>query len=373
MPVLLIFLLWPTLLFADASDPNAQLKTLDKAIDMLQSEIADDTHQQEEIQEILKELDLQIAASSKKIADTKLALNRSTAAIAQLSAQQAEIEQRLMAQENAIAEEARSAFLLGQHDGLKLLLNQNDPHTMGRLMVYFDYFNASRAKAAAALQTDLNLLQDTMLEKEKEQGNLNALQIVEANTLSQLHAQQKTQSALVKKLLASITAKNTQLATLQQDKAALAQVIARLAQYGDNAFNGNADKPIIDHQGKLPWPVQGKVLHQFGDNYLGDTTWEGLFIAAPEGTKVHAVYKGQVVYADWLRGLGLVVIVNHGDDYMSLYAHNQSLYKKVGDTVQVNEAIAQVGKSGTVANPGLYFEMRSKGKVQDPKRWLRSL
>ncbi|HLF66496.1 MAG TPA: peptidoglycan DD-metalloendopeptidase family protein, partial [Gammaproteobacteria bacterium] len=188
-----------------------------------------------------------------------------------------------------------------------------------------------------------------------------------------LQAQTSEQSATVAQLLALIEEKNLSLASLHADKEALGSVITQLTIEAQPTFVGDTNKPIRDHQRQLPWPVKGKVLHRFGEVYEADSTWQGILIAAPTGTPVHAIYAGQVVYADWLRGLGLIVIVNHGNDYLSLYAHNQSLYKNVGDQVAANEMIAEVGKSGSVADSGLYFEIRFKGEVQNPASWLRPI
>lgn len=366
--ILFIFLL-PALVFANSEDTSAQLQNITEEIDALRTTLEKDENEQERLQEILKELDLQIAQSSKKLNQTDAKLTVSQKKLAELTAQYTKQTQQLQIQQGAMQDQIRSTFLLGQHDGLKLLLNQNDPHTLGRLMVYFDYFNHARAKAMQELQIHLTELATTQAAQQEAQTQLHVLQQEQQQMHTDLAAQKKAQSALVAQLLTDIEEKNSALATLEADQKALSAVMARLAQT-TGTFMGSTDKPLRDYHGKLPWPVQGKVVHQFGDPYLAENTWQGMFIAAPEGTVVRAIYKGQVVYADWLRGLGLITIVNHGDDYMSLYAHNQSLYKNVGDTVDVDEPIAQVGKSGSVANPGLYFEIRQKGEVQNPMPWL---
>jgi murein hydrolase activator len=368
--LLLIFFLWPVIVFAQESgSSSAKLQTLTQEIDALTQTLAEDKNEREKLQQILKALDLQIAESSKKLKQTQTALAKSQKALAEIEVTYQQELQHLALQQDAMKEQIRGTFLLGQNEALKLLLSQNDPHTLGRLLVYYDYFNVARSDAMEGLQENLTALEKTQALKQTEQAQLNRLKTEQAEEHALLAGQQKTQSALVGKLLASIEQKNLTLETMLADKQALESVIVDLAQQTDT-FMGSSDKPIRDYRGKLPWPVAGKVLHRFGDPYLAENTWQGMVIAAPEGSVVRAIYKGRVEYADWLRGLGLIIIVNHGDGYMSLYAHNQSLYKNVGDVVDVNDPIALVGKSGSVVNSGLYFEIRSQGEVQNPMLWL---
>ena len=259
---------------------------------------------------------------------------------------------------------------MGQFDGLKLLLNQTDPHVLGRLLTYFDYFNIARGRVTQQIQADVDALEQTKTKQLLQQKKLQILQTEQTKAYAKFNEQKQAQSKLVEKLLANINEKNLTLETLQADKQALESVIVKLENQQQYAFVGNTDKPLRDHQGRLSWPVQGKVVHQFGDKVVGDNTWQGILIAAPEGTDIRSIYQGRVAYADWLRGFGLIIIVDHGDGYMSLYAHNQSLYKNAGDRVNIGEPIAQVGKSRPVANTGLYFEIRHKGEVQNPMSWL---
>jgi septal ring factor EnvC (AmiA/AmiB activator) len=367
-------LLFSSVVFANSSeDSQTKLQTVVDKIKNLTTELVADKNQQQKLQDELKKLDLEISTSAKNLKKTQNQLAKTEEVLAGLTVEYEVRLKELQVQQDALREQIRGAFLLGQFDGLKLLLNQSDPHTLGRLLVYFDYFNVARNHIATQIQIDTDHLAQTRAQQLLQQEKLNVLEMEQAASYAELTQQKKSQSALVEELLADIKAKNQTLESLEADKQALEAVLASLKKQTSATFTGNANQPIKTHQGRLSWPVQGKVLHRFGESYIGNNTWQGILIAAPEGTDVRSIYKGRVVYADWLRGFGLITIVDHGDGYMSLYAHNQSLYKNAGDWVDVNEPIAQVGKSGPVANPGLYFEIRSKGEVQNPMTWLSPL
>ncbi len=357
--------------FADSSaDSQTKLQTVVDKIKNLTTELVADKNQQQKLQDELKKLDLEISTSSKSLKKTQNQLAKTEEVLEALTVEYEVRLKELQVQQDALREQIRGAFLLGQFDGLKLLLNQSDPHTVGRLLVYFDYFNAARSQIATQIQIDTDSLAQTRAQQLLQQEKLNVLEMEQAAVYAELTQQKRSQSALVEELLTDIKEKNQTLESLEADKQALEAVLASLKKQSGSTFTGNANKPIKTHQGRLSWPVQGKVLHRFGESNVGNNTWQGILIAAPEGEDVRSIYKGRVVYADWLRGFGLITIVDHGDGYMSLYAHNQSLYKNAGDWVDVNESIAQVGKSGPVANPGLYFEIRFNGEVQNPMTWL---
>ncbi|MGA2654793.1 MAG: peptidoglycan DD-metalloendopeptidase family protein [Gammaproteobacteria bacterium] len=368
-----ILLLSNVALANNESESQSKLQSVVDKIKNLTTELVSDKNKQEKLQNELKKLDLEIAESSTKLKKTQTQLKKTEEVLAALTLEYEVRLKELKVQQDALREQIRGAFLLGQFDGMKLLLNQSDPNTLGRLMVYFDYFNEARNHIATQIQIDTDNLAQTRATQLLQQEKLNLLEMEQAASFAELTQQKNEQSAVVLELQKDIEEKNMSLETLEADKKALETVLANLRQQAYPAFTGNADKPIKTNQGRLSWPVQGKVLHRFGDTIVGSNKWQGILISAPEGSDVRSVYKGRVVYADWLRGFGLITIVDHGDGYMSLYAHNQSLYKSAGDWVDVNEPIAQVGKSGPVANPGLYFEIRSKGEVQNPMSWLSPL
>ncbi len=352
------------------ADSKTQLQVVLEKIKDLTTQLMVDEQQEAQLQEDLKELDLKVAQSVTHLKETKEQLIQTESLLKKLAIEYEVGIKNLALQQTALQEQIRGAFLLGQFDSLKLLLNQTDPHAVGRLLTYFDYFNAARGRVMQQIQADVDTLEQTKAKQLLQQKKLHILQTEQTRVHAELNEQKQAQSKLVETLLANISEKNLSLETLQADKQALESVIVELESQPHQPFIGNTDKPLRDHKGRLSWPVQGKVLHHFGEAFVGENTWQGILIAAPEGMNVRSIYKGRVVYADWLRGFGLIIIVDHGDGYMSLYAHNQSLYKNAGDVVNVGEPIAQVGKSGPVANTGLYFEIRSKGEVQNPMPWL---
>ncbi len=370
--IFLALLIFSNMLYANEDlDRQKKLQVVNEQIEGLQTALAADNAQQEELQQALKALDIDIANSSTTLEKTQKQLTQTADTLKSLIKQHDEALQNLNAQQTALREQIRSTFIFGQFDTLKLLLNQTDPHATLRLLTYFDYFNTARTDIAKEIEKDMEVLSKTKVEQLVTAEKLEVLKAQQISAHAKLNEKKQTQSVLVKQLLTHIDEKNLALETLQADKQALERVIVDIQnQIPATAFTGNSAQPIRDHRGHLIWPVQGKVLHRFGEAFAGENTWQGILIAAPEGADVRSIYKGQVVYADWLRGFGLIIIVDHGEQYMSLYAHNQSLYKQAGDWVEVNEPIAVVGKSGPVANSGLYFEIRSKGEVQNPMTWL---
>lgn len=365
---LFFFILFFLPLCGHANDAN-QLQEINKKIETVTAQLALDQTQQEKLQQALKNLDLEIAKTAITLKKTEDQLAQTKSTLETLDKQYKTELNNLTLQQEELSEQVRSTFLLGQLDTLKMLFNQTDPHAVGRLLAYFDYFNAARGQMMQQLQANMDDLNQIKTKQEQNQVKLQVILDEQALAHTQLNKQKQAQTVLVERLLTDIEEKNLSLETLAADKKALESVMGNLKAQKSLVIT-DTNKPLRDYRGQLPWPVQGQVLHRFGDSVVADNKWQGLLIAAPEGLDVHAIYKGRVVYADWLRGFGLIIIVDHGHGYLSLYAHNQSLYKNAGDWVDVNEPIAQVGKSGSIANSGLYFEIRSKGEVQNPTLWL---
>ncbi|MEJ2416360.1 MAG: peptidoglycan DD-metalloendopeptidase family protein, partial [Exilibacterium sp.] len=190
---------------------------------------------------------------------------------------------------------------------------------------------------------------------------------------AQLADKQQQRQKTLARLNASINNKDQQLKQLAQDRAHLEHLLQEVIEVTAGWQPQDNSQPFAKLRGKLPWPTKGAIVHSFGSSRsAGKMKWNGVMINASQGAEVTAIHRGQVVFADYLRGHGLLMIVDHGDNYMSLYAHNQALYKTTGDRVKAGEVIANVGNSGGLARAGLYFEIRFRGQPTNPAKWCRN-
>ena len=264
----------------------------------------------------------------------------------------------------------RSAYVNGRQEKLKLFLNQQDPTTINRVMTYYDYLNRQRMAKIQQVRLVLAQLQNTSEQIEQAASDLDNNLKKQDEQLAQLRQKQKSRNQLVKKLDGRIQSKQQQLKKLEQDRQALSQVLKNLDQQKKQKQQ-QRQTPIAKLRGQLPWPLEGTIVYRFGQERTGDLNWDGVLIDAPAGKNVQAIHYGRVVYADWLRGYGLLIIVDHGDGIISLYGHNESLFKEVGEWVDRHDVIARVGQSGGLKRTGLYFSIRKKGKPNNPKHWCK--
>ena len=284
-----------------------------------------------------------------------------------------------------LIEQIRVAYAFGQKDKLKLLLNQQDLAVSGRMMHYFNYFNKDRLKKLADLDAAFERLDKLDKQREAEAAILEKdLESKKSEQLALLEAKKK-RSNIIDKMGSDYSSPEQQLSELQESENSLRHLVSSLpgaekegSLIGNKAVTTTTEKQSefvknVDFsslKGKLSWPVTGQLSHKFGSARTV-VTWEGVLIDANEGVEVKAVTRGTVVFAEWLRGYGLMIILDHGQGYKTLYAFNQSLYKKTGDSVEAGEVIASVGQSGGRSKAGLYFGIRSKGVPVDPLEWCR--
>lgn len=305
----------------------------------------------------------------------------------------------------------KSAHAMGDKQGLDVLLNQKDATLSGRMLAYYDYISKARLQKLKAIREDMKTLHQLESQKDTE----NQLLQVSLEKKQQETDERQGLKAQREKLLAQIdrhyALKQHELNNLIHDEEKLKALLASLQKTDDNARQTPPPEPVVEKkppvtvakqsrpqvssiaiertnpleqpkkqiksdiafaqlQGKLPWPVQGAILERFGSRRF-ETTWDGTVIGAREGAAIHAVASGRVVYADWLRGYGLMIILDHGKGYMSLYAFNQSLHKSPGEYVSAGETLASVGRSGGRSRAALYFGIRKKGKAVNPEQWCR--
>ena len=290
-----------------------------------------------------------------------------------LRRQQKEEARRLEAQQSQLAHEARSAYVMGRQKQVKLLLNQEQPDAVGRMLTYFGYFTRARTDKINVMKASIQRLQVLQGDIEKKTQVLSDLQDTQRARVARLAEQKQLRRKAVSELRQQLAKQGGALKQLQVDERRLQELVHSLQELlADIPADAAHNKPFKALRGELGWPARGQLSIGFGTP-RGDSglAWQGVLITAPEGGKVHAVAQGRVAFSDWMRGFGLLLIIDHGDGYMSLYGHNQALYKEVGEWVDTGEVVATLGASGGQNRAGLYFELRHKGRPVNPRKWCR--
>ena len=361
------------------------------------------------VQGELKKTESEMGQLEKQVKGLQQELNKSNEEIQRLDSEKKKLQQSRLEQQRLIGIQARAAYQGGQQEYLKLLLNQQNPEKFSRTLTYYDYLSQARLEQLATFNETLRQLANVEQDIANQQNQLNEQKSALDGRREQLAEARKERQLALAKLNKDLSARDQKLKARQQDQAQLGNVLktieATLARQAREAAEARqqalaaeqarakeaptgkgADGPLVSSsgatyggnfasaRGKLPWPVNGRVAARFGSARGGDerTKWDGVLISAGAGSQVHAVHGGRVVFADWLRGAGLLVILDHGNGYLSLYGHNQSLLKDAGQIVKAGEAIATVGTSGGQNTPALYFAIRQQGRPSDPAQWCRS-
>ena len=365
----------------DEADPKtaAQEHEARQKLDAVRAEIKALAEQQRETEgergeaaKALRAKETELAGVAKDVhaLDEKLAAQQ--ADLDRLDAERAKLETALKSQRGALAALLRSAYALGRNEELKLLLQQNDVAAIARVLAYNRYFQRARVGRIDQLSADLEDLAKVQESIRAKTAELATTRDARAAEGEKLETERGEREKLVGELDARLKEQGARVAALGKDEKALTSLIEKLRDvFADIPKQLSGAEPFASQRGRLAWPVPGKIARAFGAADESGRKSSGLLIAAKSGTAVHAVSHGRVVFADWLRGYGLMIIVDHGDGYLSLYGCNETLLKDVGDWVNAGETLATSGASGGQKTPGLYFEVRAKGQPVDPKAWLR--
>jgi len=321
----------------------------------------------------LRERETHIAAVARDVRQLDEKLAEQQKELAGLEGRRRELEDKLKTQRDALAALLRSAYALGRHEELKLILQQNEVATTSRVLAYHRYFQRARVGRIEELLADLADLARVQQAIEAQVAQITATRDARNAESARLDAERLQRQGLVDSLDASLRDQAARLAALGKDEAALVELLERLRDvFADIPKQLQAAEPFAARRGRLPWPLAGKIAVGFGSSDDSGRAISGIVVAANSGAEVRAISHGRVAYADWLKGYGLILILDHGDGYMSLYGYNESLLKDVGDWVDAGEAIATAGASGGRKSAGLYFELRARGKPLDPRGWLKS-
>lgn len=319
----------------------------------------------------LRDRETRIAAAVREVRKLDVTLAGQQSELDRLEAMRAVLDTKLKTQRAALATLLRSAYVLGRHEELKLLLQQNDTSAIARVLAYHRYFQRARIGHIDALLGDLSNLAKVQDEIAQQRAAINATRRGRQDEIDVLERERAEREARLSELDATLKGQQSRLALLSKDEQVLDALLERLRDvFADIPKKIAAAEPFERRRGQLAWPLTGKVAVGFGATDDSGRPISGIVIATKTGSEVHAISHGRVAYADWLKGYGLLLILDHGDGYMSLYGYNETLLRDVGDWVDVGASIATAGASGGRKAAGLYFELRQKGRPLDPRAWL---
>lgn len=351
---------------------EAELSQLRTRIDALRSDLNKVRDRYDSMRGELRDLEQRITSIRKHIAELDAQVDLQEGKLRTLEHKQQRLNNDLDEQRDHLARQLRAAYVVGRQDYMKILLNQEEPNAVGRVVTYYSYLNRARIERIASITTTLDELAAVKADITTETQQLQQMRTSAAEEKHNLEATRNKRTVLVSKLKGEISSKDQQLARLMSDEKELQKLIAALSRALEDIPPDIEGKSFEALKGKLGWPVKGPFLAQYGARRnIGSLSWQGVLISAPEGQQVRAVSQGRVAFAEWLRGYGLLLIIDHGNGYMSLYGYNQSLYRNVGDWVKAGDIVAAVGSSGGQDQSGLYFEIRHNGKPTNPSQWCR--
>lgn len=350
---------------------EAELAAIRNEIEKVRAQVARDAAEKDRLARDLRVAEKAANSARTSLADIRAQRLEGGQRRAALGAERQQVESNLRQERAALAGQLRAAYMIGREEPLKLLLNQRDPARAGRMFAYYGYFGRARGEQIARIETAvarLGELEDELAIEDQRLAELESRQRQEVEALDKARGERNT---VLVSLQNEARTRSQALTRLNQQRAALEKLLAELRRAAAR-FPVESRSPFGRLRGKLTWPVDGRVLARYGQTRAGAIRWDGVLLGTKRGAPVQAIYHGRVLYADWLAGLGLLVIVDHGDGYMSLYAHNDQLYRKVGERVTAGDVIAASGDSGGRAQPELYFEIRRNGRPQDPSPWFKA-
>ena len=357
---------------ATPAQKEAELKKVKSRIERVRKNVNQDIEKRDRLSVQLRDAELGVQQARRGLEALRAERIASESRLKELEREQAERDRELAAERGALAGELRAAYVNGREEQLKLLLNQQDPAGFGRMLAYYGYFGRARADRIGNIRDKLEHLALVREKIAAENERLKGLESQQENELAALRSAQQQRTRTVQAIESQIKSQGGELKRLESQAKGLEKLIADLRKALRNVPVAK-QAPFEPLRGKLPWPVQqGKVLARFGQPRAGGSMrWQGMMIGTDRGARVRAPFAGRVVYADWLPGMGLMIVLDHGGGYLSLYGHNEEVFRSVGDAVAAGDVIGAVGDSGGHNQPALYFEVRRGREPVNPENWLQ--
>ncbi|MFV2089363.1 MAG: murein hydrolase activator EnvC [Pseudomonadales bacterium] len=356
---------------AELGDPAQTKKALNKVVKRLNALdrwIDDAGKQRVRWEKDVQSKDQEVAGVARAVEQTVGELKAIETDLETLTSKQQDLENRRKDQAQRIGEHLAASYRMTGQDYVKLLLNQESPETFERISRYHRYFTRARLAVLDDFRKTLDDLADNRFRLETRQQQQQGKRQSLIQQRLALVRERETRKSLIAELDQELEGKSGERRRLEADRSRLEALFAELQRRASD-LDGRG---FVARKGSLPWPLQGRVTNAFGQSRAnGRLTWHGMLIAADEGTTVKSVFRGRVVFANWLRGFGLLTIIDHGGGFMTLYGHADVLLKTVGEWAESGEVVARAGKSGGQRMSGLYFEVRQKGVARDPIGWLQ--
>ncbi|MEE8208739.1 MAG: peptidoglycan DD-metalloendopeptidase family protein [Nitrosomonadaceae bacterium] len=384
--VFLCILLLSHALYAAPEASKKNLGQLREHIESLQKDLENKEESKSEVSDSLRETEQAISKISRELAELTHEQYEVQNKLYQLQKKLDLIKNKILAQQTYLSKLLYQQYIGGKHEYFRLLLNQQNPSQLAREMYYYVYLSRARAKNINTLRVNLEKLRAIVHESNEKTTEITLIQAKQDGQKQLLEQEEIKYKELLTSISKEVDQGRRKISKLKRDEKRLSRLVEKI---GKRKLRSHKDRPttlrsnslpdaLVDRKefsslkGLLSLPIRGEIINRFGGpRSNGGITWKGLFIRSTIGKNVKAIAYGQVVFADWLRGFGNILIVDHGDGYMSLYGNNHILAKKVGDTIHGGDTIAIVGNSGGNPDSGLYFELRHKGKPFDPLKWVK--
>lgn len=368
-----------------AAPPKAELQDLRQRIESLKKELDSAEDAKADATDSLKQSEQAISQINNTLRELEARQQQASGDLSRLQGETRNLQQRIGAQHTALSRLLYRQYLRGRQDQLKILLNQQDPNQASRQLRYYGYLSRQRGELLHGLRQNLQQAQQLARLAQAKNDELARIRAEQDKQKGHLLVQQEARKKLVLQLSQKISKQRKEISQLQRDEKRLTRLVERLAKIlpkkappprppsrSTVSPEASANSAFQQFKGKLQLPVRGELVGRFGSPRQDTgTPWRGLFIKSPLGQEVKAVAAGRVVFADWLRGFGNLMIVDHGESFMSLYGNTEALYKRVGEEIRGGDVIALAGNSGGNSETGLYFEMRYQSKPFDPLTWFK--
>lgn len=358
-----------------AANPQNQLSHIVNQIENIKNVLQQKHNKRDALQQDLNKIETQYGEASENRQQTEQQILKQKQQITALENASLLNQNQIQMQRQALADQLRLSYLLQRQGAVKLILNQQDLNQVGRLLYYYQSLNRYRIHTIQQLQADLEQINNRQQQLYAQYQILQKLQQQQQTQAQNLAMMKTNRTQLMTSINATISDQKQQLANLSANKKRLEQTLIHLVHTTQTgpAPSNFSNLNFAAQRGHLPWPTRGSVLHYFNTSIAqSELKWNGELIQAPDEQPVYAVASGAVVFSKWLEGYGLLIIINHGGGYMTLYGRNHSLYKHEGDKVAAGELIATVGQSGGYDKPALYFAIRYNAKPLDPNQWCAS-
>ncbi|MFC6633505.1 murein hydrolase activator EnvC family protein [Microbulbifer taiwanensis] len=352
-------------------DQQARLAEIKQRIEALQQELNQVKSQRDQLLKDLEDNEKDISELHQRIDQIKRDMRSRGEKLQELKKEQQQLQESRRSMQRRVEQEVAAAYRLGRQEQVKLLLNQQDPQNIARQLRYHEYFLQERSRVIDDYLATLTSLQTVSSSIERERDTLDSERRQLQEREQRLKGAQRQRNKTLDRLAARLADKSGELQQLKSDRGRLQKLVDEVGKAIASLVSPGDQQPFARQRGRMRWPAEGRRANAYGQRRANGISWKGITIRASEGEPVRAIHRGRVVFSDYLRGQGMLMILDHGDGYMSLYAHNQSLTRSLGEWVERGDTIARVGNSGGLAHSGVYFEIRRNGKPQDPTVWCR--